>query len=110
MIETTSIERTLNSYKHLVEAQEKQLTALRQRLYELGAASKQIESERRANEELTNQLASLQEENKRLREAEKQRNILLDDCKTALEYTYEEQYQKVIEIINTAFNRLKGIL
>lgn len=109
MIKTTSIERTLNSYKHLIKAQEKQLIALRQRLYELSAANKLIESERRANEELTKQLSLLQEENERLREAEKHRNILFDDCKAALEYTYEEQYRKVTEIIQATRNRMKNI-
>jgi len=63
------LERTNSSYKNLTEAQEKQLSVLRQRIYELRGADKTLDSERAANEELTEQLAASQAREAKLREA-----------------------------------------
>lgn len=64
--------------------------------------------------DLLDELSIVRDENKRLREAEKQRDNLIEnifiDTIDALEYTYEEQYQKATEIIQATRNRLKGIL
>lgn len=63
------LERTNSAYKNLTAAQEKQLSAIRQRLYELRGADKTLDSERESNAQLTEQLAAQALTIKTMREA-----------------------------------------
>lgn len=65
--EVEKLKRLNSSYSSLTKAQEGQLTALRNRLYELRGADKTLDSEREANAILTEQLAALKTENESLK-------------------------------------------
>lgn len=66
--EVERLSRLNSSYSNLTKAQEGQLTALRNRLYELKGADKTLDSERDANAILTEQLAASQAREQQLRE------------------------------------------
>lgn len=79
--EVEKLKRLNLSYSSLTKAQEGQLTALRNRLYELRGADKMLDSEREANAILTEQLSALKTENESLKRDAERLDFIQSNCR-----------------------------